>query len=81
MALVVVLTFFVLFANAEKRILLNNPDVIHSQLHTLEQKMEKLMAWKAEMTDKYNKLLTNTNGMYMYPKVDKLNEFINYEAI
>lgn len=81
MALVVVLTFFVLLANAEKRILLNDPDVIHSQLHTLEQKMEEVMAWKADMTVKYNTLLTNTNGMYIYFKIDKLNEFINYEAI
>ena len=63
MALVVVLTFFVLLANAEKRILLNDPDVINSQLHTLEQKMEEVMAWKADMTVKYNTLLTNTNGM------------------
>ncbi|XP_078339787.1 short-chain collagen C4-like [Crassostrea virginica] len=62
MALVVVLTFFVLLANAEKRILLNDPDVIHSQLHTLEQKMEEVMAWKADMTVKYNTLLTNTNA-------------------
>ena len=63
MALVVVLTFFVLLANAEKRILLNDPDVIHSQLHTLEQNMEEGMAWKADMTVKYKTLLTNTNGM------------------
>lgn len=53
MALVIVLTFFVLLANAEKRILLKDPDVIHSQLHTLEQKMEDVMAWKAEITVKY----------------------------
>ena len=72
MALVVVLTFFVMLANAEKRILLNDPDVINSQLHILEQKMEEVMAWKADMTVKYNTLLTNTNGMQMYFKVDKL---------
>ena len=62
--------------------MLNDPDVIHSQLHALEQKMEEVMAWKADMTVKYNTLLTNTNGMHMYPKADKLKEFINnYEAI
>ena len=81
MALVIVLTFFVLLANAEKRILLTDPDVIHAQLHTLEQKMEDVMAWKADITVKFNTLQTITNGMQIYPELDKLHEFINHDAI
>ena len=42
MAMVIVLGFFVLLANAEKRILLNDPDMILSQLKALERKMEDM---------------------------------------
>ena len=63
MALVIVLVFFVLLANAEKRLLLNDPDVILSQLHALERKMEDMTAKYTDLTVKYNTLLTRTNGM------------------
>lgn len=63
MALLAVLTLFVLLANAEKRILLNDPDVILSQLHALERKMEDITAKYTDLTVKYNTLLTRTNGM------------------
>ena len=49
MALVIVLVFFVLLANAEKRILTNDPDVILSQLHALERKVEEVTARNADL--------------------------------
>ena len=64
MALVIVLVFFLLLANAEKRILLNDPDMVLSQLKALERKMEDMSAWKAEMIIKYNTLLIQTNEMH-----------------
>ena len=64
MAMVIVLGFVVLLANAEKRILLNDPDMILSQLKALERKMEDMSTWKADMTIKYNTLLTQTNEMH-----------------
>ena len=63
MAFVIVLVFFVLLASAEKRILLNDSDVILSQLHALERKVEKVTARNADLTVKYNTLSTQTNEM------------------
>lgn len=61
MALVIVLVFFVLLANAEKRILLNDQDVILSQLHALERKVEEVTARNVDLAVKYNALATQTN--------------------
>ncbi|XP_078340471.1 short-chain collagen C4-like [Crassostrea virginica] len=63
MALVIVLVFFVLLANAEKRILLNDQDVILSQLHALERKVEEVTARNVDLAVKYNALATQTNEM------------------
>ena len=61
MAMVIVLVFFVLLANAEKRILLNDQDVILSQLHALERKVEEVTARNVDLAVKYNALATQTN--------------------
>ena len=63
MALMIVLALFMLLANAEKRILLNDPDVILSQLHALERKVEDMTAKYTDLTVKYNTLSTQTNQM------------------
>ena len=63
MALMIVLALFMLQANAEKRLLLNDPDVILSQLHALERKVEEVTARNADLTVKYNTLSTQTNEM------------------
>ena len=65
MALLVVSTLFMLLANTEKRLLLNDPDVILSQLHALERKMEDMTAKYTDLSVKYNTLLTRSNGMLM----------------
>nr|XP_022302081.1 short-chain collagen C4-like [Crassostrea virginica] len=62
MTSLVVFTLFMLLANAEKRILLNDPDVILSQLHALERKVEEVTAKNAELTAKYTTLSTHTNA-------------------
>ena len=63
MSLVIVLVFVVLLANAEKRILLNDPDVILSQLHALERKVKEVTARNTDLSVKYNTLSTQTNKM------------------
>ena len=61
MALLIVLTLFMVQTNAEKRLLLNDPDVILSQLHALERKMEEKYT---DLSVKYNALLAQTNDMH-----------------
>ena len=61
MALLIVLTLLMVQANAEKRILLNDPDVILSQLHALERKMKDKYT---DLSVKYNALLAQTNEMH-----------------
>lgn len=61
MALLIVLTLFIVQANAEKRLLLNDPDVILSQLHALERKMEDKYT---DLSVKYNALLAQTNEIH-----------------
>ena len=63
MAFMIVFALFMLQANAEKRLLLNDPDVILSQLHALERKMEDMTAKYTHLTVKYNTLSTQTNEM------------------
>ena len=63
MAFMIVFALFMLQANAEKRLLLNDPDVILSQLHALERKMEDMTAKYTDLTVKYNTLSTQTNQM------------------
>ena len=63
MAFMIVFALFMLQANAEKRLLLNDPDVILSQLHALERKMEDMNAWKADMTAKYTDLSVKYNTL------------------
>lgn len=60
MTLLIVYTLLVLLtnANSEKRILLNDPDMIQSQLHAPERKI-------AVLTVKYN---THTHILDIFPK-------------
>lgn len=65
---------------AEKRILLNDPDLIQTQIHALERKVEDVVAKNTDLSTKYtdlttkyndlfakyNTLLTKTNGLYMW---------------
>lgn len=55
---------------AEKRILLDDPAFLQSQIHDLERKMEDVVARNTDLTAKYtdlsvkyNTLLTKSNGM------------------
>ena len=50
-------------ANAEKRLLLNDPDVILSQLHALERKVEEVTARNADLTVTYNTLTVEYNTL------------------
>ena len=58
MALVIVLVFFALLANAEKRILLNDPDVIFLSFTLWRERWKK-----SDLNVKYNALSTQTNEM------------------
>lgn len=75
---------------AEKRILLNDPDLIQSQIYALERKLEDVVTKTTDLSTKYtdlttkyidlfakNKtLLTKTNGFYMW--LHKQTIFIGY---
>ena len=63
MALMIVFALFMQQANAEKRLLLNDPDVILSQLHALERKVEEVTARNADLTVKYNTLSVKYNTL------------------
>lgn len=64
MAALIFLVIFIMQAIAEKRILLNDPDLLQSQIHALERKMEDVVAKYTDLSAKYNTLLTKTSGLY-----------------
>lgn len=80
MAACFLLLLFFVQTIAEKRILLNDPDLIQSQIHALERKVEDVVAKNTDLSTKYtdlttkyndlfakyNTLLTKTNGLYMW---------------
>jgi hypothetical protein len=57
--------FGILHAKGEKRILLNDPDLLQSQLHALESKVQELSTKYNDVTTQLNNLQTkNINGLY-----------------
>lgn len=54
MAAIIFLVIFIAQAIAEKRILLNDPDLLQSQIHALERKVEDVVAKNNDLFTKYN---------------------------
>lgn len=54
MAAIIFLVIFIAQAIAEKRILLNDPDLLQSQIHGLERKVEDVVAKNNDLFTKYN---------------------------
>lgn len=48
---------------AEKRILLNDPALVQSQIHELERKMEDVVAKNSDLTVKYNDVVAKYNDL------------------
>ncbi|XP_065939527.1 uncharacterized protein [Magallana gigas] len=49
---------------AEKRILLNDPDLIQTQIHALERKVEDVVAKNTDLSTKYTDLTTKYNDLF-----------------
>lgn len=64
MAPLIFLGIFIVQAIAEKGILLNDPDLIQSQVCALEKKVEDIVGKYSDLSSKYNTLLTKTNSLY-----------------
>uniref|UniRef100_A0A8W8IJR4 Short-chain collagen C4 n=1 Tax=Magallana gigas TaxID=29159 RepID=A0A8W8IJR4_MAGGI len=58
----ILLIVFLAQAVAEKRILLNDPNLVQSQIHALERKMEDVSLQFTDLSAKYSTLLTKTNA-------------------
>ncbi|XP_052679704.1 short-chain collagen C4-like [Crassostrea angulata] len=63
MAALIVLVIFIVQAIAEKRILLNDPDLLQSQIHALERKVEDVVGKYTDMSVKYADLSTKYNDI------------------
>lgn len=70
MVALIFLVIFIVQTIAEKRILLNYPDLLQSQIHALERKVEDVVAKYTDLSAKYNTLLTKTSGLYTLKIVD-----------
>nr|XP_034307207.1 uncharacterized protein LOC105338948 [Crassostrea gigas] len=62
MVALIFLVIFIVQTIAEKRILLNDPDLLQSQIHALEGKVEDVVAKYTDLSAKYNTLLTKTSA-------------------
>uniref|UniRef100_K1R6A8 Mutator-like transposase domain-containing protein n=1 Tax=Magallana gigas TaxID=29159 RepID=K1R6A8_MAGGI len=51
-------------SSSEKRILLNDPDLIQSQIHALERKVEDVVAKNTDLSTKYTDLTTKYNDLF-----------------
>lgn len=61
MAALIFLVIFIVQTIAEKRILLNDPSLLQSQIHALEKKMEDMVAKYTDLSVKYADLFTKNN--------------------
>eukprot|EP00105_Crassostrea_gigas_P045922 XP_019930070.1 PREDICTED: uncharacterized protein LOC105346230 [Crassostrea gigas] len=64
MAACFLLLLFFVQTIAEKRILLNDPDLIQSQIHALERKVEDVVAKNTDLSTKYTDLTTKYNDLF-----------------
>lgn len=61
MAVLIFLVIFIVQTIAEKRILLNDPSLLQSQIHALERKMEDMVVKYTDLSVKYSDLFTKNN--------------------
>lgn len=50
-------------SNCKKRILLNDPALVQSQIHELERKMEDVVTKNSDLTAKYNDVVAKYNDL------------------
>ncbi|XP_052680699.1 uncharacterized protein LOC128161462 [Crassostrea angulata] len=62
MAALIFLVICIVQTFAERRVLLNDPDLLQSQIHALERKVEDVVAKYTDLSAKYNTLLTKTSA-------------------
>lgn len=80
----VLLIVFLAQAVAEKRILLNDPNLVQSQIHALERKMEDVVTKNSDLAAKYNDLFAKYNDLstkYTYQSIQFTDLSAKYNTL